>query len=103
MADAFIREPKSPVEVEIEYLDNGNNPVGLDYDSTDTTALVQGAFKSAPEFNRTNTGEWKTHVWTLPDAKFANREHDGTDFRVYGRVDDLHIRKIEVRLKPDGQ
>ncbi|MHB1458460.1 MAG: hypothetical protein ACYC0V_16250 [Armatimonadota bacterium] len=98
VADQFIREPKSPVEVEIEYLDDGNGAIGMDYDSSDKTAFVEGAFKAAPEFNRTGTGEWKTHVWTLPDARFVNREHAGSDFRIYGKGTNLRIRRIEVRL-----
>jgi hypothetical protein len=98
VADQFLREPKGPVEVTVEYLDQGTAPFGLDYDSTDETAPIKGAFKSAPACNRTNTGEWKTHVFTLPDARLANREHMGSDFRLWaGGNEDLHVRRVEVR------
>ncbi len=98
VADQFLREPKRPAEVAVEYLDQGTAPFGLDYDSTDESAPIKGAFKSAPEHRRTNTGEWKTALFTLPDARFANREHMGSDFRLWGRQDDLCVRRVEVRL-----
>ena len=97
VADQFIRGGPTPVEIEVEYLDKGTDPFALDYDSTDKAAPVDGAFKSAPQAVRTDTGEWRTHVFVLPDARFENREHLGSDFRVYGIGDDLAIRRIEVR------
>ena len=100
VADEFMREPKGPVEIAVEYLDRGTQDFGLDYDSTDETAPIRGAFKSAPRCRRTDSGEWRTHVFTLPDAKLANREHMGSDFRLWAQGDDLLVRKVEVRLAP---
>jgi len=97
VADAYLREPKQPVEVGVEYLDQGAEPFGLDYDSTDGTAPVKGAFKSAAPCQRTNTGEWKTHAFVLPDARLANREHLGADFRLWAQREDLRVRRVEVR------
>jgi hypothetical protein len=97
ISDEFMKEPASPVEVEIEYLDKGADMVSLDYDSTDPTAPINGAFKSAPGIPKTNTGQWKKAIFKLNDAKFANREHQGSDFRIYGSKEDLHVRRVEVR------
>jgi hypothetical protein len=101
VADDFVKEPKTPVEVEIEYLDQGTGIVGLDYDSYDASAPINGAFKSAPTFTCTNTGKWLTHTFVLPDARFANREHRGSDFRLTAQGQDLRIRRVEVRC-PHG-
>lgn len=100
IADEFMREPGAPVEVEIEYLDKGTDIVSLDYDSTDPAAPIDGAFKSAPGIQKTNTGQWKTAVFRLDDARFANKEHMGSDFRIYGSKEDLHVKRVEVRLAP---
>jgi len=97
VADAFLREPKGPVQIEVEYLDDGTSPFGLDYDSTDESAPIRGAFKRAPKAGRTNTGEWKTHVFVLRDARLSNREHQGADFRLVACGDDLRVRRVEVR------
>jgi hypothetical protein len=102
IADEFMREPKGPVEVAVEYLDQGTTTFGLDYDSLDETAPIKGAFKTAESVRRTNTGEWRTHVFHLPDARFANREHIGADFRIYGGdKEDLRVRRVEVRPAGD--
>jgi hypothetical protein len=97
VADAYLREPKGPVEVAVEYLDEGTAPFGLDYDSTDETAPIKGAFRSAEPCRRTGTGQWQTHVFLLPDARLANREHLGADFRLWAQQEDLRVRRVEVR------
>ena len=97
VADAYRKEPKRPVTITMEYLDKGTAEFGLDYDSTDETAPISGAFKSAPACKRTGSGEWRTHTFTLPDARLTNREHMGADFRVWARDEDLRVRKVEVR------
>jgi len=103
VADEFMREPKGPVEVAVEYLDQGTAPFGLDYDSWDETAPIKGAFKTADTARRTNTGQWRSHVFHLPDARFANREHIGADFRIWGRDnEDLRVRRVGVRPVNDG-
>jgi hypothetical protein len=97
VADAYLYEVKGPVDIEIEYLDKGEGEFGLDYDSTDPAAPVGGAFKSAPTARRTDSGRWKSHIFRLPDARFANREHLGADFRIYGKGEDLLVRRVVVR------
>jgi len=47
---------------------------------------------------RTDTGQWRTHVFVLADARLANREHLGADFRLWAREQDVHVRRVEVRL-----
>ena len=97
IADAFLREPDGPVEIDVEYLDRGTAPFGLAYDSTDESAPINGAFKDAPAVRRTDTGEWKTYTFVLPDARLANRQHQGADLRLWAQDDDLHVRRVEVR------
>ena len=100
IADAFLREPAGPVAIQVEYLDQGTAEFGLDYDSTDPTAPVDGAFKTAPPVGRTDSNEWRTHTFVLPDARLANREHLGADFRLWARGDDLRVRRVAVRRAP---
>jgi hypothetical protein len=98
VADGFLYEMSGPAEVEVEYLDEGTAPFGLDYDSLDPAAPVRGAFKTAPSAQRTNTGQWRTHIFRLPDARLANRQHQGADFRLAaGGGVDLRVRRVAVR------
>lgn len=97
IADDYLREPEGPVEVIVEYLDLGTAQFGLDYDSRDPAAPVNGAFKGAPLARRTDSGRWLTHTFVLADARLANREHQGADFRLVAQEDDLCVRRVEVR------
>lgn len=100
VADEYLREPREPVEVQVEYLDEGHDDFGLDYDSTDDSAPVHGAFKSAAPCRRTDSGQWRTHVFRLADARLANRQHLGADFRLWARGTDLRVRRVTVLRGP---
>jgi len=101
VADDFLRNPEGPVEISVEYLDQQTGTFGLDYDSRDTNAPIKGAFKAAPRCRYTGTGRWRTHVFRLPDARLTNRQHLGADFRLVGdRQQDLHVRRVEVKVPP---
>ncbi len=98
IADGYMMDGKQPVEVVVDYLDEGTGSFSLAYDSWDETAAIKGAFKDTPPVTRTGTGEWKTHIFRLEDARFANREHLGADFRLFAEgEEDLKVRRVEVR------
>lgn len=101
VADEFLRDPEGPVEIEVEYLDQKAGSFGLDYDSTDPAATGDGRFKSAPRCEYTGTGQWRTHTFHLTDARLANGQHQGADFRLYGDAEqDLCVRRVAVRSAP---
>lgn len=55
----------------------------MQYDSSNPKGGPhQGAYTLAGSVQRTGTGTWKTATFTVPDARFANRENGGTDFRL---------------------
>ena len=97
VADAYVFDTRESVEVEVEYLDEGTDPFELHYDSWDENAPVKGAFKPAPPCPRTDTQDWRTHTFVLDDARLANREHQGADFRLHARGTDLRVRRVAVR------
>ncbi|MDI9586665.1 MAG: hypothetical protein QM473_20755 [Acidobacteriota bacterium] len=97
VADAYVFDTRESVEVEVEYLDEGTAPFELHYDSWDENAPVKGAFKAAPPCPRTDTQDWRTHTFVLDDARLANREHQGADFRLHARGTDLRVRRVAVR------
>jgi len=94
----FDGEPTREVYITMEYLDEGTAPFTMHYDSMDNqwAAAASGA--------RTNTGQWKTFTWHLTDVRFANREQNVADFRIYdsggGDATDLYISKVTVSTKP---
>ncbi len=60
-------------------------------------APVKGAFKPAQPCPRTDTQDWRTHTFMLDDARLANREHQGADYRLHARGTDLRVRRVAVR------
>lgn len=86
------------MEIELEYFDAGAGEIALDYDSTDARPTVEGAYKRHPNIlRRGNTAQWQSAHFPINDARFANRENGGADFRFYNGGDDLLIRAVRVR------
>jgi tetratricopeptide (TPR) repeat protein len=71
----------------------------LEYDSTDKSATLNGAYKfvQKPSYSR-NEGIWQRMVWHLEDAKFANRQNDGCDFRFCCLGPNCEVTIAQVRV-----
>ncbi|MDA3732669.1 glycosyl hydrolase, partial [Niameybacter massiliensis] len=96
VSDDFIFDGTNAVEIEVEYFDEGTAEFALQYDSTGEVEKVAGFVKL------TDTKQWKTHTFTIGDAKFANRFF-GKDFRIgvwapgIGTREDVTFGSIKVR------
>lgn len=78
------------VYAEVTYLDSGTGDFQLQYDATTSTYQSLACA-------RTNTGEWKTVTFTLDNVKFANRQNQGADLRLYaGPPTSLTVRNITL-------
>jgi hypothetical protein len=96
-SDAFRQKNRHALEIQVEYLDAGNGDIALDYDSTDPRAPVGGAYKNhSTAIHRTNSGQWRTAKFHLPDARFNGSENGHSDFRFYNGGDDMIIRDVRV-------
>jgi len=99
----YINRKAMRAKVTVVYLDKGECKVEVFYDSSDTTWKVlekrpevvsemrrnripAGAFKPAGEFSAGNSGEWRTAVFTLGDARFATQS-DGKDIVLFINAD----------------
>jgi len=98
--DHFLVQPGAGLEIDLAYLDTGSGDIALDYDSTDFRLPNAGAFKRYPyALHRMNSGQWKLARFYVNDARFANRENGGADFRFYNGGDDLLIGAVQVLRK----
>jgi hypothetical protein len=90
------------VRIEIEYLDEGTDKFNIQYDAVSGGISGDGQFKESDVVTKTSTGEFKTAIFTLSDAYFANRDN-GADFRIYDFMDGAEtIRRVTVTLLTDG-
>jgi hypothetical protein len=86
--------------VQVEYKDDGNGALGLQYDSTDATSPLEGRYKDATPVPFAHTGAWKTAVWKLPDARFDGRQNGHADFRLALGPEELLISRVTVSKWP---
>src|SRR3954453_259280 len=77
------------VLVTVTYLDSGSGTLELQYDAK---ADPQ---QDATDVQLTNTGQWKTGVFSLTDIAFTNRLGDA-DVRVFGGSSDITIASLRI-------
>jgi hypothetical protein len=107
VADDFLPKAGSSVEIDLAYLDAGSGDIALDYDSAeirlsnaDLLLPDPGAFERYPYvIHRMNSQQWKLARFYVNNARFANRENGGADFRFYNGGDDLLISAVQVLRK----
>jgi len=88
------------IQIEIEYLDEGYDTFRLEYDAHAGGPNGDGTYSPTEMITKTDSGEFKTAVFTLSDAYFGTRIQDNADFR----LDDLKdgpetIWRVTVKWK----
>jgi hypothetical protein len=94
----FAGQPTPRVRLEIEYLDVGLDRFNLQYDAISGGIYGDGTFKNTGAVVKTDTGGFRTAVFDLCDAYFANRDN-GADFRIADGADGPEsVRRITMTL-----
>ncbi len=92
--DSFYHPGQGNLAIECEYLDQGPGRIVMEYDSTDVTATLGGAYKASPTVVERHGGNrWHTVTFAVPDARFAGSENGGADFRFFCDGHELLIRR----------
>jgi hypothetical protein len=95
--DSFKWAQSMKVNVEVEYVDCSGGSFGVQYDSHDQSATLDGAYKdSANRVVLQGTGVWKTATFSLEDARFDGRQNGSADFRIATDAPRLLVRKVTV-------
>jgi hypothetical protein len=98
--DHFLVQAGARLEIDVAYYDAGSGDIALDYDSTDFQLPDAGAYKRYSfAIHRMNSQQWKLARFYVNDARFANRENGGADFRFYNGGGDLLISAVQVLRK----
>jgi hypothetical protein len=97
----FAGSPTTLVRIEVEYYDQGTDSFFIQYDAAAGAPYGDGTINETELFSKTDSGSFKTAVFTLEDVYFANRIN-GADFRIDGMDDGAEIiRSIKVTLLID--
>jgi hypothetical protein len=88
--DQFLYQTSTPVELQITFLDQGNNAWWVEY------AGLRGQKKTEPVTNQ-NSGQKKTARFIIQDGWFDNSLSGRTDFYIYnGGAGDIEIHFVRV-------
>lgn len=85
-----------PVQVRVEYFDSGTGWLRIEYDSSDGSFPLSGAYKATDRVSLTNTQQWRTAIFDLPDAYFGDRQNGGADLRISLPDIDLFVAQVTV-------
>lgn len=105
VADNVAYNGSYVARVSVQYYDDGTNSFLMQYDSTDCSAILSGAYTSGGSITKTNTGSWQTATFDLPNAHFANRENNSADFRLAmgsAATDQLTVHQVTVTFEQDN-
>ncbi len=96
VSDAVIYDGfPSTVYLKVVYYDSPGGLIKPQYDSTSS------AYTDAAQVDFAGTNTWKEATWTLTNAKFANRQNVGADFRLYvGTAQNVYVDKAIVSKSP---
>jgi parallel beta-helix repeat protein len=76
----FAGQPTAHIEIEVEYFDRGTDSFRIQYDAQ-PGGSSDGRFYDGGSVIKTDTGAFRTAVFNLCNANFANRDN-GADFRI---------------------
>ena len=76
---------------------DGGPEVWIEYDSTDSTATLDGSYRTARVRERAERAGAVHETFALRGARFANRQNGGADFRLVVRGGVAGIRSVAVR------
>ncbi len=97
VSDHFLFDEPAAVEITLRFHDGTPGELELQYDSAEEGPGRRGAYKKAAAFLRSGTDRWVTQTVRIADARFANRQNGGADFRLAVRGTDAVISKLVVR------
>jgi len=95
VADTYAYNTTDVVLVSVDFFDEGNGTLNLQYDSPGTT--IPDMFKSTDIISYGDSKAWRTHEFVLADAILTNRSN-GSDFRITHHGSDIEIKVAAVRV-----
>ncbi len=95
--DSFKWVLSMDVIVAVDYYDSDSGTFTVQYDSHDSTATLNGAYKDcAEQVPLKGTHTWKTARFALTQARLDGSQNGGSDFRIAVNAPVLLINKVVV-------
>lgn len=100
--DDFYFDTPQAIEILVEYFDNGDEWIGLQYDAAPPEAdpTDPRVFSTVDLVRREDSQTWKTASVVIDDARFTNHQHTAFDFRLATGISPLAVKYVEVVKLP---
>ncbi|NUN94738.1 MAG: hypothetical protein HUU16_01075 [Candidatus Omnitrophica bacterium] len=95
--DRFWGKKSGPAEIQVQVYGKTPSEIRLDYDSSDSDLLSESAYKKTAPRPLLEVNAWKILVFSVPDARFENRQFGNCDFRLTVSQGEAVFGPIEVR------
>jgi len=95
--DSFKASEATAFKVEVEFFDVAPGRLSIEFDGSDESAPLSGAYTRAPEsVNLAGTKSWRKATFTLNDTKFTNAQNRGADFRLVVETPEFGVGKVTL-------
>jgi hypothetical protein len=91
---AFMR-----ASLEVEYLDLARGTLRVEFDGSDPTAPLDGAYTPSRKTALVGDGDWKRAVFELEGARFLNSQNGGADFRLVAEAPGVAVRRLTLKRR----
>jgi hypothetical protein len=99
VSDWFFFDGTGEFALDVEWRSAGTATATVQYDSRNRAATLEGAYTSGGRFRATGPGKWHTERLPLREARFANRQNGGCDFRFAVTGADIEVRRVELKRR----
>ena len=99
ISDSFLYNTNVTTYLEVSYYDDQTSSVYMQPQYDAIGDGIPNMYRGASSVYFGNTVKWKTSTWTLTECKFANRQNQLSDFRLYVgaysvKIDSVRISKV---------
>lgn len=94
---SFVPKNESTVSLLLTYLDIGSEEFYIQYNTNSDSEYGEVKNKKRIAVQKTNTGEWRTELIVLEDARFRSANADNSDFVILsGNDTPLYVRQLSA-------
>jgi hypothetical protein len=95
--DSFKWADSMRAKLVVEYFDAGRGRLTAEFDGNDPNAPFKGAYTNVRQaVQLTDSKQWKTAEFDLPNARFSNSENGAADFRLDIQDPEICVRHVTL-------
>lgn len=97
--DSFKQDALMNARLEVEYFDAAPGRLLVEYDGSDTSAPLNGAYTRSQSVALAGDKRWKNATLRLSAARFLNSQNGGADFRLTAETSQFAVGKLTLKRR----